>query len=80
LECLTGSSKVLATRKVVGVFAYVFQCALHPAFEQPFFDERITILTDAVPNSNKTIDLAVIDLIVNKEITLVVDESHSLGV
>jgi hypothetical protein len=53
---------------------------LHPAFEQPFFDERITILTDAVPNSNKAIDLAVIDLIVNKEITLVVDESHSLGV
>jgi 7-keto-8-aminopelargonate synthetase-like enzyme len=31
--------------------------------------------------ANKAIDLAVIDLIaVNKEITLVVDESHSLGV
>jgi 7-keto-8-aminopelargonate synthetase-like enzyme len=43
-------------------------------------DERITILTDAVPIL-KAIDLAVIDLIaVNKEITLVVDESHSLGV
>jgi 7-keto-8-aminopelargonate synthetase-like enzyme len=45
-------------------------------------DERITILTDAVPSFQiKAIDLAVIDLIaVNKEITLVVDESHSLGV
>jgi 7-keto-8-aminopelargonate synthetase-like enzyme len=44
-------------------------------------DERITILTDAVPSFQiKAIDLAVIDLIaVNKEITLVVDESHSLG-
>jgi 7-keto-8-aminopelargonate synthetase-like enzyme len=44
-------------------------------------DERITILTDAVPSFQiKAIDLAVIDLIaVNKEITLV-DESHSLGV
>jgi 7-keto-8-aminopelargonate synthetase-like enzyme len=44
-------------------------------------DERITILTDAVPSFQiKAIDLAVIDLIaVNKEIT-VVDESHSLGV
>jgi 7-keto-8-aminopelargonate synthetase-like enzyme len=42
-------------------------------------DERITILTDAVPSFQiKAIDLAVIDLIVNKEITLVVDESHSL--
>jgi hypothetical protein len=39
-------------------------------------DERITILTDAVPSFQiKAIDLAVIDLIaVNKEITLVVDE------
>jgi 7-keto-8-aminopelargonate synthetase-like enzyme len=44
-------------------------------------DERITILTDVPSFQIKAIDLAVIDLIaVNKEITLVVDESHSLGV
>jgi 7-keto-8-aminopelargonate synthetase-like enzyme len=45
-------------------------------------NERITILTDAVPSFHiKAVDLTVIDLIAtNKEITLVVDESHSLGV
>ncbi|MEZ7506850.1 aminotransferase class I/II-fold pyridoxal phosphate-dependent enzyme [Flavobacterium sp. Arc2] len=45
-------------------------------------NERITILTDAVASFQiKAVDLAAIDLIAaNKEITLVVDESHSLGV
>ena len=45
-------------------------------------NERITILTDAVASFQiKAADLAAIHLIAsNKEITLVVDESHSLGV
>ncbi|CAM2998299.1 aminotransferase class I/II-fold pyridoxal phosphate-dependent enzyme [Flavobacterium frigoris] len=45
-------------------------------------NERITILTDAVASFQiKEVDLAAIDLIAsNKEITLVIDESHSLGV
>lgn len=44
--------------------------------------EKITILTDAVPSFQvKPIDLTVLKLIPhNKEITLVVDESHSLGI
>jgi 7-keto-8-aminopelargonate synthetase-like enzyme len=44
--------------------------------------ERITILTDAVASFQiKAVDLAAIDLIAsNKEVTLVIDESHSLGV
>ncbi|MFE3848728.1 aminotransferase class I/II-fold pyridoxal phosphate-dependent enzyme [Flavobacterium sp. LB3P45] len=44
--------------------------------------EKITILTDAVPSFHvKPIDLSVLNLIPpNKEITLVVDESHSLGI
>jgi 7-keto-8-aminopelargonate synthetase-like enzyme len=44
--------------------------------------EKIVILTDAVPTSTiKTIDLSFINLISNqKEITLVIDESHSLGI
>jgi len=45
-------------------------------------NERITILTDAVATFQiKAVDLTAIDLIAaNKEITLVIDESHSLGV
>jgi 7-keto-8-aminopelargonate synthetase-like enzyme len=73
-------------------FTFLIQC-LKCGNSLPFFienelnprlldstDERITILTDAVPSFQiKAIDLAVIDLIaVNK--ALVVDESHSLGV
>jgi 8-amino-7-oxononanoate synthase len=44
--------------------------------------EKIVILTDAVPTSTiKPIDLSFIEIIAdNKEITLVVDESHSLGI
>ena len=44
--------------------------------------EKITILTDAVPTSEiKPIDLSFIDEISNqKEITLVIDESHSFGI
>ncbi|NGY38224.1 pyridoxal phosphate-dependent aminotransferase family protein [Flavobacterium sp. XN-5] len=44
--------------------------------------ERITILTDAVPSFQiKAVELAAVESIVsNKEITLVIDESHSLGV
>jgi len=44
--------------------------------------ERITILTDAVPSFQiKAVDLDAINLISpNKEVTLVIDESHSLGV
>ena len=44
--------------------------------------ERITILTDAVPAFNtEPIDLSFLNFIpANKEITLVIDESHSLGI
>ncbi|WP_367751790.1 aminotransferase class I/II-fold pyridoxal phosphate-dependent enzyme [Flavobacterium sp. WC2430] len=44
--------------------------------------ERITILTDAVPSFNtEPIDLSFLNFIpANKEITLVLDESHSLGI
>lgn len=44
--------------------------------------EKITILTDAVPSSFvEPIDLSVLDLIPsNKQITLVIDESHSIGI
>jgi 7-keto-8-aminopelargonate synthetase-like enzyme len=44
--------------------------------------EKITILTDTVPSFHiKPIDLSILNLIPsNKEITLVVDESHSLGI
>ena len=44
--------------------------------------ERITIVTDAVPSfSTEPIDLSFLNLIpTNKEITLVIDESHSLGI
>jgi 8-amino-7-oxononanoate synthase len=44
--------------------------------------ERITILTDAVPSyQTKAIDLSILKEIPNhKAITLVVDESHSLGI
>ncbi|TCN57543.1 pyridoxal phosphate-dependent aminotransferase family protein [Flavobacterium circumlabens] len=44
--------------------------------------ERITILTDAVPSyQTKAVDLLVLKEIPNhKEITLVIDESHSLGI
>jgi 7-keto-8-aminopelargonate synthetase-like enzyme len=44
--------------------------------------EKITILTDTVPSFHiKPIDLSVLNLIPsNKEITLVIDESHSLGI
>jgi len=44
--------------------------------------EKITILTDSVPSFQvKPIDLSTLNLISNtKEITLVVDESHSLGI
>ncbi len=44
--------------------------------------EKITILTDAVPSSCiEPIDFSVLDLIPsNKKITLVIDESHSLGI
>jgi 7-keto-8-aminopelargonate synthetase-like enzyme len=44
--------------------------------------EKITILTDAVPSFHvEPIDLSVLNLIPShKEITLVVDESHSLGI
>ena len=43
--------------------------------------EKVTILTDAVPSSSiKMIDLSVLNEISpTKEITLVIDESHSLG-
>lgn len=44
--------------------------------------EKITILTDSVPSFHvKPIDLSILNLIsYNKEITLVIDESHSLGI
>lgn len=44
--------------------------------------EKITILTDAVPSFHtKPIDLSILNSISsNKEITLVIDESHSLGI
>ncbi|WP_166919516.1 aminotransferase class I/II-fold pyridoxal phosphate-dependent enzyme [Flavobacterium poyangense] len=44
--------------------------------------ERITILTDAVPaDQTKAIDLSILKEIPNhKEITLLIDESHSLGI
>lgn len=44
--------------------------------------EKITILTDAVPPFHiKPIDLSILNSIPsNKEITLVIDESHSLGI
>ncbi len=44
--------------------------------------ETIVVLTDAVPTSKiEAIDLSVLDLISDsKQITLVVDESHSLGI
>lgn len=44
--------------------------------------ENITILTDGVPSyQTKAIDLSVLkEISKNKEITLVVDESHSLGI
>ena len=44
--------------------------------------EKITILTDSVPSFHvQPIDLSVLNLIPsNKEITLVIDESHSLGI
>ncbi|MDQ6469084.1 aminotransferase class I/II-fold pyridoxal phosphate-dependent enzyme [Flavobacterium sp. LHD-80] len=44
--------------------------------------EKITILTDGVPSfETKPIDLSFLELIPNhKEITLIVDESHSLGI
>ena len=44
--------------------------------------EKITILTDSVPSFHtKPIDLSVLNLIPsNKEVTLLVDESHSLGI
>ena len=44
--------------------------------------EKITILTDAVPSFHiKPIDLTILNSIPsNKEITLVIDESHSLGI
>ena len=44
--------------------------------------EKITILTDAVPtNTVTTINLSALEKIPNhKEITLVIDESHSLGI
>ncbi|KQB37792.1 aminotransferase class I/II-fold pyridoxal phosphate-dependent enzyme [Flavobacterium aquidurense] len=44
--------------------------------------ERITILTDGVPSfQTKAIDLSVLNEIPNhKEITLLIDESHSLGI
>ncbi|MFE3869138.1 aminotransferase class I/II-fold pyridoxal phosphate-dependent enzyme [Flavobacterium sp. LS2P90] len=44
--------------------------------------ERITILTDSVPSFHiKPIDLSILNSIPsNKEITLVIDESHSLGI
>ncbi|MDI6048106.1 aminotransferase class I/II-fold pyridoxal phosphate-dependent enzyme [Flavobacterium yafengii] len=44
--------------------------------------EKITILTDSVPSFHvKPIDVSILNLIPsNKEITLVIDESHSLGI
>lgn len=44
--------------------------------------EKITILTDAVPSFHiKPIDLSILNSIAStKEITLVIDESHSLGI
>ena len=44
--------------------------------------ERITILTDSVPSFHvQPIDLSILNSISsNKEITLVIDESHSLGI
>lgn len=44
--------------------------------------EKITILTDSVPSFHiKPIDLSILNSIPsNKEITLVIDESHSLGI
>jgi 7-keto-8-aminopelargonate synthetase-like enzyme len=45
-------------------------------------EEKITILTDSFPSFQiKEVDLSVLQLIPNnKEITLVIDESHSLGI
>ena len=45
-------------------------------------NERITILTDSVPSfRTQAIDLSILNSIpANKEITLLVDESHSLGI
>ena len=44
--------------------------------------ERITVLTDSVPSFHvQPMDLSILNLIpTNKEITLVIDESHSLGI
>jgi 7-keto-8-aminopelargonate synthetase-like enzyme len=44
--------------------------------------EKITVLTDSVPSFHvQPIDLSILNLIpTNKEITLVIDESHSLGI
>ena len=69
--------------------------ALRAASSLPFFvenkinprlldsvSEKITILTDSVPSFHThSIDLLILNLIPsNKEITLLVDESHSLGI
>jgi 7-keto-8-aminopelargonate synthetase-like enzyme len=44
--------------------------------------EKITVLTDSVPSFHvQPIDLSILNLIpTNKEITLVIDDSHSLGI
>ncbi|SEA78086.1 7-keto-8-aminopelargonate synthetase [Flavobacterium gillisiae] len=67
--------------KVANSLPFFIQNELNPRLLDSTI-ERITILTDAVASFQiKAVDLAAIDLIVsNKEVTLVIDESHSLGV
>jgi 7-keto-8-aminopelargonate synthetase-like enzyme len=67
--------------KVPNSLPVFIDCHLNPRLLDNT-NERVTILTDAVPSFHiKAIDLAILELISsNKEITLVIDESHSLGV
>ncbi|MCL6461049.1 MAG: pyridoxal phosphate-dependent aminotransferase family protein [Flavobacterium micromati] len=67
--------------KIAGSFPFFIDKKLNPRLLDSVI-EKITILTDSVPSlKTQPIDLSILNKISkNKEITLLIDESHSLGI
>jgi 7-keto-8-aminopelargonate synthetase-like enzyme len=80
-DCFFHFPNVHTAIKATNSFPFFIGNELNPSLLDAA-TEKITILTDAVPSFHiKPIDFSILNSIPpNKEITLVIDESHSLGI
>lgn len=80
-DCFFHFPDTHAAIKIAGSLPFYIDKKLNPRLSDSI-NENITILTDAVPSLSTTaVDLSILNEISKtKEITLLIDESHSLGI